>query len=199
MPSYIKPETVGKREVYYLTLKRQRIISDIELQNHKYGAVQAIGNLDIDVIGRYQAVKRKATKTMQKCNELLDATGRGVDSGSEKSNESPRETIPNKTPKRDNTLGQESLMSSSKNRGKGAIASIGGFGVWPDSGERGPEREELLKTVKEITKGKGEIISRQDLKGSIAYPKEESNYLETGWDRLKSPDNQYDFKERDLS
>ena len=47
-----------------------------------YGAVQAIGNLDIDTIDRYQAVKRKATKIIQKCNELLDTTGRGVDSGS---------------------------------------------------------------------------------------------------------------------
>ena len=51
-------------------------------------------------------------------------------------------------------------MSPSKNKGKGPIAPIGGFGVWPDSGERGREREELLKTVKEITKGKGEIIPR---------------------------------------
>ena len=32
--------------------------------------------------------------------------------------------------------------------------------------------------MKEITKRKGEIISRQYLKGSITYPKEESNYLE---------------------
>ena len=53
--------------------------------------------------------------------------------------------------------------------------------------------------MKEITKGEGEIIPRQDLKSLIAYPKEESNYLETGWDRLELPDNQYDFKERDLS
>ena len=60
---------------------------------------------------------------------------------------------------------------------------IGGFGVRPDSGERGREREELLKTVKEITKGKGEIILRSDLKGPITYPQEESSYLETGWDR----------------
>ena len=90
-------------------------------------------------------------------------------------------------------------MSSSKNRGKGPTATIGGFGVWPDSGKRDREREELLKTVKQITKGKGEIISRQDLKGLITYPKEESNCLETGWDKLKSPDNQYDFKERELS
>ena len=102
-----------------------------------YGAVQAIGNLDIDIIDRYQAVKRKATKTIQKCTELLNATGRGIDNGSEKSNESPRETIPNKTPKRDNTLGQESLMSSSKNKGKGPIVPRGGFDVRPDSGERG--------------------------------------------------------------
>ena len=65
VPSYIKPETVGKREVYYLTLKRRRIIPNIELLNHMYGAVQAIGNLDIDIIDRYQAVKRKATKTIQ--------------------------------------------------------------------------------------------------------------------------------------
>ena len=162
-----------------------------------YGAVQAIGNLDVDIIDRYQAVKRKATKTIQKYNELLDATGRGVDSGSEKSNESPKETIPKRTPKRDNGLGQESLMSPFKDKGKGLITLVGGFGVWPDSGERGQQREELLKTVKEITKGKGEIISRQNLKGSIAYPKKESNYLETG-DGLKLPDNQYDFKEREL-
>ena len=61
--------------------------------------------------------------------ELLDATGRGGDSGFEKSNESPRETIPNKTPKRDNALGQESLMSPFKSKGKGSIMLIGGFGV----------------------------------------------------------------------
>ena len=199
VPSYIKPETVGKREVYYLTLKRWRIISDIELLNHMYGAVQAIGNLDTDIIDRYQAVKRKATKTIQKCNELLNMIGRGIDNGSEKSNESPRETIPNKTPKRDNTSGQESLMSSSKIKGKSPIVLRGGFGVWPDSGERGREREELLKTVKEITKGKGEIVSRQDLKGMMTYPKEESSCLETGWDRLELPNNHYDFKEKDLS
>ena len=129
VPSHINPETVGKREMYYLILKRWRIISDIELLNHMYGAVQAVGNSDMDIIDIYQAVKRKATKTIQKCNELLDTTGKGVDNGSEKSNESSRETIFNKIPKRDNTLDQESLMSSSKNRGKGPIAPIGGFGV----------------------------------------------------------------------
>ena len=76
---------------------------------------------------------------------------------------------------------------------------IGGFSVLPDSEERGREREELRKTVKEITKGKGEISFRSDLKGPITYPKEESNYLEAGWDRSKLSDNHYDLKERDLS
>ena len=76
---------------------------------------------------------------------------------------------------------------------------MGGFGVQPDSGERGQEREELLKTVKEITKGEGEISLRSDLKGPITYPKEESNYLEAGWDRSKLSDNHYNLKERDLS
>ena len=99
VPSYIKPKTVGKREVYYLTLKRWRTIADIELLNHIYGAVQAMGNLDIGIIDRYQAVKRKVTKTIQKCNELLNVTGRGIDNGSEKFNESLRETISSKTPK----------------------------------------------------------------------------------------------------
>ena len=75
--------------MYYLTLKRQRIISDIELLNHMYRAVQAIGNLDIDIIVRYQAVKRKATKTIQRCNELLNATGKGIENGFEQSSESP--------------------------------------------------------------------------------------------------------------
>ena len=53
--------------------------------------------------------------------------------------------------------------------------------------------------MKEITKGRGEIILRLDLKGPITYPKEESSYLETGWDRSKLSDNHYDLKERDLS
>ena len=38
-----------------------------------YGAVQAIGNLDVDTMDRYQVAKRKGTKIIQKCNELLDA------------------------------------------------------------------------------------------------------------------------------
>ena len=70
VPSYIKPEVIGKREMNYLILKRKRVISDIESLNHMYGAVQAIGNLDIDIVDRYQTVKRKATKIIQKCNDM---------------------------------------------------------------------------------------------------------------------------------
>ena len=158
-----------------------------------YGAVQAIGNLDIDIIDRYQAVKRKATQTIQKCNELLNATGKGIDNGSEKSSESPWEIIPNKTPRRENTLSQERLIPPFDNKEKSPIAPRGGFGMWPDSGERGQEREELLRTVKEITKGKGEIVSRQDVKGTMIYPKEEGSCLKMGWDRLELPDNHYEF------
>ena len=192
MPSYIKPETVGKREVYYLTLKRQRVISDIELLNHMYGAVQAIGHLDIDIIDRYQAVKRKVTKTIQKCNELLNATGKGIEDGSEQSSESPWEIIPDKMPRKDNISPQEREISPSDSKEKSPIVPKGGFGIRSDSEERGQEREELIKTVKKITKGKGETVSRPDVKGTIIYPK-------TGWDRLELPDNHYEFQEKDLS
>ena len=132
--------------MYYLTLKRRRIISDIELLN------RTIGNLDIDIIDRYQAVKRKATKTIQKCNELLNATGKGIENGSEQSSESLWEIIPNKTPRR------EGLIPPFENKEKSPIASRGGFGIRPNSGERGREREELIRTIKKITKGKGEIV-----------------------------------------
>ena len=32
------------------------------------------------------------------------------------------------------------------------------------------------------------MVSRQDLKGTMTYPKEESSCLETGWDRLELPE-----------
>ena len=101
-----------------------------------YGAVQAIGNLDIDIIDRYQAVKRKATKTIQKCNELLNATEKGIENGSEQSSEFPWETIPNKTPRRDNTLSQEGLIPPFENKEKSPIAPRGELGIRPDSGEK---------------------------------------------------------------
>ena len=44
MPSYIKPKTMGKKEVYYLTLKRWRIMSDIELLNRMLNHMYSTGN-----------------------------------------------------------------------------------------------------------------------------------------------------------
>ena len=117
---------------------------------------------------------------------MLNATGKGIDNDSEKSSEFPGEIIPNKMPRRDNTLSQEGLIPPFENKEKSPIVPRGGFGIRPDSGERGQEREELLKTVKEITKGKGEIVSRQDVKGMMIYPK-------MGWDRLELPDNHHEF------
>ena len=141
-----------------------------------YGTLQAIGNLDIDTIDRYQAVKRKAAKTIQKCNKLLDATGRGADSGSEKSK---------KSSKKDSMSGQDNLVSPTSSKRKGPMVLIEGFGVHPDSGERGREWEELIRTVKEI-KGKGEMTSKQNLRGPTFCLREESNYFETGWNDWSS-------------
>ena len=45
-----------------------------------YGAVQALGNLDVDTMDRYQVVKRKGTRIIKKCNELLDAMKKKTDS-----------------------------------------------------------------------------------------------------------------------
>ena len=36
-----------------------------------YGAVQGIGNLDVDTMDIYQVAKRKGFRIIQKCNELL--------------------------------------------------------------------------------------------------------------------------------
>ena len=102
---------------------------------------------------------------------MLNTTGKGIENGSEQSSGSPWEIIPNKTARRDNTLSQEGLKPLFENKEKSPIASREGFGIRPDSGERGQEREELIRTVKKITKGKGEIVSRKDMKDMMTYPK----------------------------
>ena len=52
VPTHINPETIGEKDFYYLLIKRHRTVSNMELLNHMYGAVQAIGNLDVDTIVR---------------------------------------------------------------------------------------------------------------------------------------------------
>ena len=73
VPTSIDPRTISEKDFYYLLIKRYRTVSDIELLNHMYGAVQAIGNLDVDTIDRYQAAKRKGTKIIRKCNEYPES------------------------------------------------------------------------------------------------------------------------------
>ena len=118
-----------------------------------YGAVQAIGNLDVDTMDRYQAAKRTGTKIIQRCNELLDAMKKKTDNSSQELIESPTDDIPKKLSKKDSTVNQESLrpVSNTQNQtapkggfegirnGKkkeSSIKSKGGFGVHPDSEER---------------------------------------------------------------
>ena len=109
VPTCIDPETISEKDFYYLLIKRCRTVSDIELLNHMYGAVQAIGNLDVDTIDRYQAAKRKGTKIIQKCNELLDAMKKETDNSSQELKESPTDDIPKKLSKEDSIVNQESL------------------------------------------------------------------------------------------
>ena len=109
VPTYIDPETISEKDFYYLLIKRCRTVSDIELLNHMYGAVQALGNLDADTINRYQAAKRKGAKIIQKCNELLDAMKKESDNSSQELKESPTDDIPKKLSKKDGTVNQESL------------------------------------------------------------------------------------------
>ena len=98
---HIDPETISERDFHYLLIKRCRTVSDIELLNHVYGAVQAIGNLHVDTMDRYQEVKRKGTRIIQKCNELLDVVKKKTDNSSQESKESPTDDIPKKLPKKD--------------------------------------------------------------------------------------------------
>ena len=94
VPTSIDPKTISEKDFYYLLMKRRRTVSDIELLNHMYGAVQAIGNLDADTMDRYQAAKRKGTKTFQKCNELLDAIEKENDNSSQEPKNLPQKIYP---------------------------------------------------------------------------------------------------------
>ena len=118
VPTYIDPETISERDFYYLLIKRCRTVSDIELLNHIYGAVQAIGNLDVDTKDRYQAAKRKGTRIIQKCNELLDAMKKKTDSSPEKLKGLSVEKMLKKSSKKDSMADHEGsvLPSSSKSQ-----------------------------------------------------------------------------------
>ena len=176
-----------------------------------YGAVQAIGNLDVDTMDRYQAAKRKGTKIIQKCNELLHAMKKETEL-----KESSTDNIPKKLSKEDSIVNQESLRPisdiqnqtapkggfesvRSNKKKEGSIKPKEGLGFWPDSGERGQEREEVLKAVQEITKGSREKVPMQNSRGTGHYLRGGNSHFKTGWEGLEQPNSRYDLKGRDLS
>ena len=93
--------------------------------------------------------------------------------------------------------GYENIGSSRKR--EGPIRPTGGFGVHPDSGERGREREEVLKAIQEITKGNGEMTPMQSFGDSAFYPRGGNTYFRSSWEGLEQPSNLYDPRGRDLS
>ena len=216
VPTCIDPETISEKDFYYLLIKRCRTISDMELLNHMYGAVQPIGNLDADTIDRYWAAKRKGTKIIQKCNELLDAMKKETDNSSQELKESSTDDIPKRLSKEDSIVSQESLRPISDNQNQTApkkgfesirsnkkkessIKPNGGFGFCPDSGERGREREEVLKAVQEITKGNRGKVPIRNSRGTTPYLRGRNSHFKPGWEGLEQPNSRYDLKGRYLS
>ena len=97
---------------------------------------------------RYQAAKRKGTKIIQKCNELLDTIEKETDNSSQELKNSSTEDIPKKLSKEDNIVNQEGLRSGFDNQNqtvpkegfesirsnkqkKSSIKPKGGFGFHP--------------------------------------------------------------------
>ena len=216
VPTSIDPKTISEKDFYYLLIKRHRTVSDIELLNHMYRAVQAIGNLDVDTMDRYQAAKRKGTKIIQKYNELLDALEKETDNSSQELKDSSTEDIPKKLSKEDSIVNQEGLKLGSDNQNQtvpkegfesirsnkqkgSSIKPKGGFGFHPDSGERGQEREEVLKAVQEITKGSGEKVPTHNSRGTAPYLREGNSHFKSGWEGLEQPNSRYYLKGRNLS
>ena len=98
------------------------------------------------------------------------------------------------------TVSKEEFESIRSNKQKeSSIKPKGGFGFHPDSGERGWEREEVLKTVQKITKGSGEKVAIQNSRGTAPYLREENSHFKSGWEGLEQPNSRFDLKGRNLS
>ena len=145
-------------------------MSDVETLNHVYCTVQAMGNLDVDTMDRYQVAKRKGTKIVQKCNELLDTLKVQVSPSEPKG--SPKEEVPRKTPKKEETMEKKVVVSTTKNdsqatpkdkskttkaknQKEGPIGTKGLLNNHPDGREQEWERREALETVRQQTDRKG--------------------------------------------
>ena len=127
-----------------------------------------------------------------------------TDNSSQELKESSTDDIPKKLSKEDSIVNQGSLRLisdiqnqtvskegfesvRSNKRKEGSIKPKGGFGFYPNSGERGREREEVLKPVQEITKGNGEKAPIQNSRGTAPYPRGEILTLRQagkGWSSL---------------
>ena len=109
VPAHLDPKTIDERELYYLLIKRNITVSDVETLN---GTVQAMGNLDVDTMDRYQAAKRKGTKIIQKCNKLLDTLK--VQASPSEPKGSPKEEVPKESPKKKETTEKKVVVPSPK-------------------------------------------------------------------------------------
>ena len=168
VPAHLDPKTIDEREFYYLLIKRNRTVSDVETLNHMYSAVQATGNFDVDTMDRYQAAKKKRTKIIQKCNELLDALEAQVSFGEPKG--SPEEEVPRESPKKEETTEKKVVVptpksgsqmtpkdkpkrTKAKNQKEGPIGTKGLLNIHPYDREQEWERREALETVQQLTNG----------------------------------------------
>ena len=214
VPAHLDPKTTDEREFYYLLIKRNRTVSDVETLNHMYGAVQAMGNLDVDTMDRYQAAKRKGTKIIQKCNELLDALKAQVSFGEPKV--SPKEEVPRESPQKKETTEKKVVVPTlkgdsqmtpkdkpknpkAKNQKEGPIGTKGISNIHPDGGEQERERREALETVWQLTNGQEETSPTRNNRDYAFDTRRENGFTGTGWSRLETPGGQFDPRGRDLS
>ena len=159
-------------------------------------------------------LKRKGTKIIQKCNELLEAIKKETDNSSQQPKDSSTEDIPKKLSKEDNIVNKEGLRSGSdkqtvpkegfesirsNKKEESSIKPKGGFGFCPDSRERGQEKEEVLKAVQEIAKGSGEKVPIQNSRGTAPYLRGGNSHFKSIWEGLEQPNSRYDLKRRNLS
>ena len=112
VPAHLDPKTIDERELYYLCIKRNRTVSDVETSNHMYGTVQVMGNLDVDTMDRYQAAKRKGTKIIQKCNALLDVLK--VQASPSEPKVSPNEEVLKESSKKEETTEKKVVVPTPK-------------------------------------------------------------------------------------
>ena len=214
VPAHFSTKTINEREFYYLLMKRNRTVSDVETLNHMYGAVQAMENLEVDTMDRYQVAKRKETKIIQKCNELLDVLKVQISPSEPKG--SPKEEVPRETPKEEETMEKKVVVSTpksdsqatpkdklrstkTKNQKEGPIGTKGLLDNHPDDREQEWERREALETVRQLTNGQEGISPTRNNRDYIFDTKRENGYTGTSWSRSEIPSGQFDPRGRDLS